>query len=271
LAEPGNLYRIVALGESTTFGFTLNADDRPWPELLEDMIRTRLHPPCQVEVINAGLPSHNLIHNLYRLPGQILPLQPNLIISYHGMNGFKMLDAAIAPPQGKRPPAYQARPLKLLGDAEYRIKLLFYKRRRHPGTAPAPPPSDPMKTAYAAAYRQLVEIAQTNHIRLVLANYSMAVNAASPPEVVEFYRSRGDILRGIKANETHTRIVTEIAAQHPEVCFVDTHPHLDGEYHQFIDPVHLTQEGRQQMAETFFAALKPLLVEEFSRRAALVK
>jgi len=48
---------------------------------------------------------------------------------------------------------------------------------------------------------------------------------------------------------------------------VDTHPHLDGEHHKFIDPVHLTQEGRQQMAETFFAALKPLLVEEFSRRA----
>src|SRR6185295_14895186 len=53
--DKGNAYRIVALGESTTFGATLRAEDKPWPELLEDLIRDRLKPGRPVEVINAGV------------------------------------------------------------------------------------------------------------------------------------------------------------------------------------------------------------------------
>jgi lysophospholipase L1-like esterase len=270
LKEKGDAYRIVALGESTTFGFTLNADDRPWPELLEEMIRRRLTPKGPVEVINAGLPSHTLAHNLRRLKRDILPLSPDMIISYHGANGFHLLDQAIPPPYGKPPPAYTQRPLKLLGDSEYRAKLLLYTMRqdREHDKTRAPTSSIPaMETPYARAYRELVEIARTNHIRLVLANYSMAINAQSGVDAVAFYRSRAPTaFRSIRANETHSEIVLQTAAQHPEVCFVDTHPHLDGEYNKFIDLIHFTQEGRQQMAETMFAGIKAALEEDLSKR-----
>jgi lysophospholipase L1-like esterase len=43
---------------------------------------------------------------------------------------------------------------------------------------------------------------------------------------------------------------------------VDTYPHLDGEHNKFIDPVHFAAAGNQQMAETVFAALKPILEAE---------
>ena len=268
-AEQGGIYRIVALGESTTFGITLDADDRPWPELLEEMIRTRLKLPRRVEVINAGLPGYHLKHNLYRLPREILPLKPDMIISYHGHNGFYMLDAAIPRASGKPPPVYRERPLRLLADSEYRVKLLCYKALRHARTAPVPAPSNPMETAYARGYHELVEIARTNQIRLVLANYSMAVNAQSPPELVEFYRLHWPtVFREIKVNELHSRIVREIASHHPEVCFVDTHPHLDGEDNKFIDLVHFTQEGRRQMAETMFAGIKSLLMRDVTTQPA---
>jgi len=93
-------FRIVALGESTTFGCTLNPEDRPWPELLEGMIRERIRPARPVEVINAGVPSYALQHNNHRLPAEILPLEPDMIISYHGYNGFSMLYGALPPPYG---------------------------------------------------------------------------------------------------------------------------------------------------------------------------
>ena len=38
----GDHYRIVALGESTTFGDTLHAEDRTWPEILEARIANEL-------------------------------------------------------------------------------------------------------------------------------------------------------------------------------------------------------------------------------------
>ena len=62
----------------------------------------------------------------------------------------------------------------------------------------------------------------------------------------------------------HSRLVEQIAQQHPGICLVDTHPHLDGEHERFVDLVHLTQEGRQQLAETFYAAIKPILEQDVS-------
>ncbi len=50
--EKGNTYRIVAMGESTTFGISLTADHHPWPELLEGLIRERLKLSRPVEVLS---------------------------------------------------------------------------------------------------------------------------------------------------------------------------------------------------------------------------
>jgi len=116
--DKGRAYRIVAMGESTTFGCTINAGEQPWPELLEQMIRERLRPGRPVEVINAGVPANNLGNSINRLPLEVLPLQPDLIISYHGYNGFGMLSPALPLSFGLLPPAYRQRPLKLLGDCE---------------------------------------------------------------------------------------------------------------------------------------------------------
>lgn len=258
--EKGDAYRIVTLGESTTFGHTLNADDVPWPRLLERMIREELQPDRPVQVINAGVPSYTVRLNAQRLAEQILPLRPDMIISYHGYNGFMWLNPALPPSHGKGPPPYVERPLKLLADCEYRLKLMAYRADRSRVASTNRVPTAPMATEYARAYGDLLLAARTNRIHLVLANYSMAVNAQSDPDVVGFYRAGfPQVLSQIKANEVHSQIVAELVREHPEISFVDTHPGLDGEHEKFIDLVHFTQEGREQMAATIFDAIKPVV------------
>jgi hypothetical protein len=51
----------------------MNADDKPWPELLEQFIHERLKPKRPVEVINAGIPAFTLPDSLTRLGSDILP------------------------------------------------------------------------------------------------------------------------------------------------------------------------------------------------------
>jgi lysophospholipase L1-like esterase len=264
--DKGEAFRIVTLGESTTFGCTLEPHDRPWPELLEQMIRERLKPGRPVEVINAGVPAFNLRHNLRRLPGEILPLKPDLIISYHGYNGRILLRANLPTVYGHGPPAYRQRPLKLLADVEYRIKMMRYRHRQTPqGCCDPLPFADPIASLYAQAYDQLIQWTKTNGIRLAVANFSMAVNGRSDPEVVEFYRAGFPSVRwDITANEAHSLLVEELARQHPGVCLVDTHKHLDGEHEKFIDLVHLTQAGRQQLAENMFAGIRDVLATALS-------
>ena len=255
-------YRIVALGESTTFGMTLQPEDKPWPEVLEQIIRQRLKTRRPVQVINAGVPTYSLQDSLDRLPGQILPLQPDMIITYHGANGFNMIDSSVLPPVGPAPPAYQERPLKLAADAEHRLRMLWFRyHARRRDISAAPPGAGPMETQYAAAYRRLIQCARTNGIRLALANFSMAVNQASDPKVIDFYRGGGTraAYGFMRANAVHSLIVSQLAAEHPEVIFVDTHPHLDGEHEKFIDLIHLSAEGERQLAENMFLGISNTL------------
>lgn len=266
----GQAYRIACLGESTTFGCTLKAEDKPWPEVLEQIIRDRLKPRRPVEVINAGVPGYTLEDNLQRLVRDVLPLKPDLLISYHGYNGFHLLDATLPPATGPAPSVYQPRPLKLLADVEYRIRMNIFRRAQTSADArTGPRAEDVLRTPCAEAYRQLFQIARTNGIRLAVGNFSMAVNGQSPPDVQEFYRAGFPFVhRQIKANVSHSMMLRQMAEQAPEVCLVDTQPQLDGAHEKFIDLVHFTQAGRQQLAETFFAGIRKLLEADLSGAGA---
>ena len=61
-------------------------------------------------------------------------------------------------------------------------------------------------------------------MRLVLANYAMAVNGESDSDIIDFYRTGdpdGEVAG--EANRVHNALVQEIARQSPAVGLVDTH------------------------------------------------
>jgi lysophospholipase L1-like esterase len=266
-ASKDGCYRIVTLGESSTFGMTIDADDKPWSERLEGIIHQRLKTRRPVQVINAGVPAYTIEASLRRLPNEILPLQPDMIISYHGANGFAMIDSSVLPAMGPAPPVYQERPIKLMADVEHRLRLLMFQHRySHFHISATPSTIRPLETKYAAAYRDLIQCAHTNGIRLALANFSMAVNQASDPKVIDFYRGGGNraALGFARANAVHSLIVSQLAAENPEVIFVDTHPHLDGEHEKFIDLIHLDADGEQQMAENMFEGIRATLEKDLA-------
>jgi hypothetical protein len=267
-AERGQAYRIVALGESTTFGVTMQRSDRPWPEALEELIRQRLKPSRPVEVINGGVPCYDLEDNLARLERDILPLQPDLILSYHGYHGFNLLAPSLPPAFERPPPTYEPRPLNLLAAVEHGVRMRLLRHSRMPASRLDPRLlANVMQTKYGRAYRRLAEVAQAKGIRLVIGNYSMAVNRQSDPDVITFYRLGFPAVdRIILINEAHSRLVQEVARQYPSVCLVDTHPGLDGQHEKFIDLLHFTQPGREQMAENMFAGLREWLEHELANR-----
>jgi len=265
--DKGDAYRIVTLGESSTFGITLNAEDRPWPELLEELIRKRLKPRRPVEVINGGVFGYTLDNNVHRFARDILPLKPDMVISYHGVNGFILLNPALPSTYGaSRVPVYQRRPVRLLANCEYRFKLARFRReevaglRRQPRTL-----VNPMETACAGLYRCLCRIAATNHIRLVLADFSMALNRNSSRDAFEFYEVAYPAAPWqVPANEAQTEILRQVVRENPGVLFLDTHPNLDGVPKNFLDLVHFNPAGEKQMAENMFAVLRPVLEEALS-------
>lgn len=75
--------RIVCLGGSTTYGWTVKDPECAYPRQLEkQLLAAGLH----VEVINAGLPMGTSAEILATLHFRVLPLAPRLVILHTGLN-----------------------------------------------------------------------------------------------------------------------------------------------------------------------------------------
>lgn len=88
--KPDGVYRIFALGGSTTFGYypATTSDATAYPAVLDDALN-RAKPDATVgryEVINAGVPGYSLRTSLQNLAGRVLFLQPDMVIVYHLTN-----------------------------------------------------------------------------------------------------------------------------------------------------------------------------------------
>lgn len=257
--DKGGAYRIVALGESTTMGATIRAHDEPWPSMLERRLNAALAADDRtaglaVEVLNAGFGGWNLKHSLRRLREEVLALDPDMLISYHGFNGFKYLNVerAFAPVTARE------RPSRLLSALERRWRRRFDRD-------PAPPSLEPTaaelaatpSSEYARLYRDLIELARERDVELVLLTFNMAVDRTSPREVIEFYRSGfRDVEARIVANDLHNRWLRSLPAA-GGLTVVDSGPELDGRWDAdlFIDLVHFTNAGRERLTDAMFAAV----------------
>lgn len=84
LKKPDDVYRVVAIGGSTTFAVYL-----PWnesyPYYLQEELRERLNTD-KIEVINAGLTGSTASESFHRMATQVLPLDPDMVVIYHAFN-----------------------------------------------------------------------------------------------------------------------------------------------------------------------------------------
>jgi lysophospholipase L1-like esterase len=78
------VYRILCVGDSVTFGFNVDQEDA-YPNRLAVALRERF-PDRAIEVINAGVPGWSWVQGLRFLQARGLRLHPNLVIAAHGTN-----------------------------------------------------------------------------------------------------------------------------------------------------------------------------------------
>ena len=259
----GDRFRIVALGESQTFGPTLRDGERPWPEQLQDLFAGACDRP--VEVVNGGTEAYTLEDNIERMRRDVLPLKPDLVLSTHGMNGLYALGLRqVAEPNepGVRPRASALVSRAVLGIE----RALHVWRTRNAVAAPVPPPLTDdalLKTRYADAYRKLIALGRQANAPVALATSSLAVDAASPREVKDFY---GAVFKPIDdivaANAAHNRMVRLIGREQ-HVPVVEAIASLDGVWDDdlYLDIVHFTERGNARAARAMFASLRPILAQ----------
>ena len=85
LEKPSNVYRIVALGGSSTYDIRIEDNNKTFTAQLETLLKEQ-YGYQNVEVINAGVPGYNSWEILINLEFRVLDLNPDLVIIYEGTN-----------------------------------------------------------------------------------------------------------------------------------------------------------------------------------------
>jgi peptidoglycan/LPS O-acetylase OafA/YrhL/lysophospholipase L1-like esterase len=264
--DKGDAFRIVALGESQTFGPTLRDGEKPWPELLQDLFDQPASCGRRIEIVNAGTEGYTLEDNLERVRRDVLPLKPDLILSAHGLNGF--LPFGLRRVQEPDEPGVRPRASALIGRAALTIERAAHDwRARNSGQARAAlelvSDRELMKSRYANDYRKLIALARDNGADVALTDSTLAVNESSPREVKDFY---GAVFKPIDdiiaANAAHNRMV-KLIAREEGAPLIDMAKGVDGVWDDdlYLDIVHFTEAGNERVAGLMFRALLPILAD----------
>lgn len=258
-----DLFRIVCLGESTTMGQTIHADDVPWPVLVERSLQAIAPAGRTVEVINAGWAGYDIRHNAIRMRRFVLDLQPDLVISYHGYNGFYLLDSSIPSALVKQSdiPQFVPRPSRILAKFEHAMRVRAFRNRLVATRQGVARQASLLDTECARQHATLLQLAEGAGIPVLLCSFNMAVDSDSPAEVLEFYRAGfPKVVDRIRVNLEHTEMLRQLAQKFDGATFLDTSEGLDGAYEtEYVDLVHFTQSGRQRLADHVTAGVRALL------------
>lgn len=118
-AKADGALRVIAVGNSSTFGWGVN-DDETYPAFLERALRARL-PGRTIEVLNAGIPGFTSFQGRRLLAGEVIPLAPDFVVLAFGFNDSRRAvstDSAFS--------AASARPLARAARALGRVEI--YRR-----------------------------------------------------------------------------------------------------------------------------------------------
>ncbi len=84
MPKPPGTFRIVAMGDSTTYGLGMDASNA-YPAQLQDILRQQ-YGYSNVEVINAGVIGYTSWETFINLSLRVIELEPDMVIIYDGTN-----------------------------------------------------------------------------------------------------------------------------------------------------------------------------------------
>ena len=254
--KPAGVYRILAVGDSCTFGSGA-AQAETYPAHLEGLLKAR-RPEQQWEVINAGVPGFSSFQALRYLEREGFDLEPDAVLLASAIN-----DASVAAEGSKR----RFGGVRKLSDREYAEALTrttglgITRLLARTGLWDPAPPETPRRgprrslrrvpiDEYEAGLRDFVQEVRAHGALPVLVAWPLRVQVDPSGLPTSFHRTVEDY--------------QQISAQVAEATgspFVDLVQVTQGGPELFVDIVHMNGEGYAVVAEAIAACLLAQLPE----------
>lgn len=287
IAKGSNEVRIATIGASTTANINL-AYAENWPGRLGELLQQAL-PDKKVTVINAAVPGFNTAQSIGNLALRVLPFKPDVVIIYNAYNDLKLVrpDFEIKPdfsnvhrvPYGQhRRPSFL---LRLLNGSMFYVRMRnSYRKYKTANSHIAviaggnrlervPPQA---ATIFEHNMRMLIAIATAGGAKVVLSSFATLheLDAEELAKRLTLIKNRelfailnftpGLSLNGVFSGlSTYNKILEELAEEQ-NTGWVDNAARIAHDDKNFVDRVHFSPSGAEQMAQNFL----PTVLEQLS-------
>ena len=262
--KPAGRLRIAFLGGSTTYCAETSGLEGTWPHLVTEGLREAF-PGADLDYVNGAAGGYSTKQSLLNLQHRVAPLDPDVIVIYHGTNELT---------QDSREKAAQLGlfdPQVLEQDALGEISLAWYlirknvlaQKRKSASVGGERLEVDP--STYSAPFgtrlRALIAEARKHAARVVVVTFSHRVRATQSADgrreasASSLYYMPYMTVDGVLAGfEEYNDLIREVAAE-TDVLLVEGEDEIPGNAEHFADSVHLTDAGCALQAQRVLEAM----------------
>ena len=265
IPKPRGTIRLAFLGASTTYCAEVSGNRAVWAHLVTESLSSR-YPEIAFDYVNGGVPGYTTQESLRNLESRIAPLEPDVIVIYHGTNDLSGDTRRLAAEQGlsNQHPDATSRlgewsTLWFLLEKNWTIYQRQANAQRGDNRLDFQPSelSAPFRRRMAALVGRAKEVApavvlvtfshrvrheQTDDVKLLASNTSLYYMP---------YMSVEGLLQGF---DEYNHVIRDVANQQ-EVILAEAGESIPGNGENFVDSVHLTDEGARRIAEIVVRAL----------------
>lgn len=275
--KPARLTRVLCLGGSTTFGYTVTDGDE-WPVRLREALGDG------VEVVNAGRPGATTYANFTYLRDRLLQLKPDVVVLYEGFNDMWRAvrrHGGEQPDYGRVDESMPAVPDPLDRGAPWpwpaRVSFLTYhgatwlkdRLPEPPRSRPDPPVGrgrfrfDPaIVSIYEHNLRAIVRLCRLHDVQPVVATFAACDDPTLPlPEqqrrlqYVTRQMPQLDVHSGQEGMDLYREITRRVAGEEG-VPLIDLAQTMTKDLGAYTDTIHFTPEGERLLAERLAEGLR---------------
>jgi GDSL-like Lipase/Acylhydrolase family len=283
--KPG-VIRVITLGESSTFGFYAR-DDETYPHYLEQLLNAQCNGRS-FEVINLGIPHLRSNHVRSLFLAEALPLQPDVITYYQGINDNLPLefdintddrrDAGVFWPFEKAYDVARNRLLAvkffddLLNRSIKREQFSEKQVRQHAERLREPFLSNVSGIHQESKRRGIVFVVATQQAQSLIVKDREKLRGLSYEAEVDLVKQKvaqeGALTRRERDFYAHNLLMHDLRhwASTNGVPLVDVIKILDGERDVLVNWVHLSRRGNEVIAGSFAKEIAKHACRETPRR-----
>jgi lysophospholipase L1-like esterase len=246
-------FRVAVIGASSVMGIHARENEDTFPAILERRLSEAGRWP-KVEVINAGIAGYTVKDQSRLLEKLILPLRPDLIVLYPGVNDLSRLCRPASQSRASREPlATVNAPRFLLLSNLVRKNTIWFRHAPARGARVDPSSIDPRP--YEREIRKMVELSGGQGAKVMILANARSYTRDQPldvqmklSETARYYSYCFDLNALHDLSDRYNGHIRKVAGD-TQTWFVPLDQHLTGGSRHFVDATHFTAVGENLVAD----------------------